>query len=135
MNIFFGAQPLAYFVSKCLLKSSGDVLWLRMSGQKTLIGRLILVLLRWNGAGVIYILDIAYNFRTAFIVVHNLRRSVVRDRVLIAEYYMRYSTFWPDLLAALPLVAEVGLTQMLLSPVVSWMFKRLQSSKNSYSLH
>lgn len=106
-----------------------------MSGQKTLIGRLILVLLRWNGAGVIYILDIAYNFRTAFIVVHNLRRSVVRDRVLIAEYYMRYSTFWPDLLAALPLVAEVGLTQMLLSPVVSWMFKRLQSSKNSYSLH
>lgn len=94
-----------------------------MYGQKTLIGRLTLLLLRWNGAGVIYILDIAYNFRTAFIVVHNLRRSVVRDRVLIAEYYMRYSTFWPDLLAALPLVAEVGLTQMLLSPVVCWMFE------------
>ena len=90
-------------------------------GQKALAGRLMSLLPRRHGAGAIYILDIAYNFRTAFIVVHNLRRSVVRDRVLIAEYYMRYSTFWPDLLAALPLVAEVGLTQMLLRPVVCWM--------------
>lgn len=49
-----------------------------------------------------------YNFNTAFIVVHNLRRSIVRSRILVAEYYMRYSTFWPDFLAALPLVAEVG---------------------------
>lgn len=86
--------------------------------SKPLTGRPTFLLLRWTGAGVVYILDIAYNFRTAFIVVHNLRRSVVRDRVLIAEYYMRYSTFWPDLLAALPLVAEVGLTRMLLSLVL-----------------
>ena len=64
-------------------------------------------------AGVVYVLDIAYNFRTAFIVVHNLRRSIVRDSVLIAEYYMRYSTFWPDLLAALPLVAEVRCSTVL----------------------
>ena len=43
--------------------------------------------------------------------VHNLRRSVVRSRILVAEYYMRYSTFWPDFLAALPLVAEVCTAQ------------------------
>jgi len=57
-------------------------------------------------AGAIYVLDIIYNFRTAFITVHNLRRSIVRDPGLIAEYYMRHGTFWPDLLAALPIVAE-----------------------------
>ena len=58
-------------------------------------------------AGIIYVLDIVYNFRTAFIVVHNLRRCVVRDPALIAEYYVRHGTFWPDLLAALPIVPEV----------------------------
>jgi len=52
------------------------------------------------------VLDIIYNFRTAFITVHNLRRSIVRDPGLIAEYYMRHGSFWPDLLAALPIVAE-----------------------------
>lgn len=47
-------------------------------------------------------------FSTGFLVIYNLRRKVVRDPALIAEYYIRHSTFVLDLLAALPVIAEVG---------------------------
>jgi hypothetical protein len=47
-------------------------------------------------------------FSTGFVVIYNLRRKVVKDPLLIAEYYVRYSTFVPDFLAALPVIAEVG---------------------------
>ncbi len=46
-------------------------------------------------------------FSTGFVVIYNLRRKVIRDPALIAEYYIRYSTFIIDLVAALPLIAEV----------------------------
>ncbi len=58
-------------------------------------------------AGVVYWVDIAMGFSTGFVVIYNLRRKVVRDPALIAEYYVRYSTFIPDFLAALPVIAEV----------------------------
>ena len=48
-------------------------------------------------------------FATGFVVIHNLRRRVIRRPVSIAEYYVRYGTFWPDFLASLPTIAEVSL--------------------------
>lgn len=60
-----------------------------------------------TGAGVCYWWDIFMGFSTGFVVIYNLRRKVIRDPALIAEYYMRYSTFILDLLAALPVIAEV----------------------------
>ena len=60
-------------------------------------------------AGVVYWLDIVMGFSTGFVVIYNLRRKVIRDPRMIAEYYMRYSTFVVDLLAALPVIAEVRL--------------------------
>ena len=53
-------------------------------------------------------MDILMGFSTGFVVIYNLRRKVIRDPRLIAEYYTRYSTFVVDLLAALPIIAEVG---------------------------
>ncbi len=46
-------------------------------------------------------------FSTGFVVIYNLRRKVIREPRLVAEYYVWHSTFFPDLLAALPLIAEV----------------------------
>lgn len=59
-------------------------------------------------AGTVYWLDIVMGFSTGFVVIYNLRRKVVTEPRLVAEYYMWHSTFFADLLAALPLIAEVG---------------------------
>jgi len=58
-------------------------------------------------SGVVYWMDIWMGFSTGFVVIYNLRRKVIRDPALIAEYYIRYSTFFADLIAALPIIAEV----------------------------
>ena len=47
-------------------------------------------------------------FTTGFVVIWNLRRRVIRQPRAVAEYYVRYGTFWPDFLASLPTIAEVG---------------------------
>ncbi len=60
-------------------------------------------------AGVIYWADVVMGFMTGFVVIYNLRRRVIRRPVAIAEYYVRYGTFWPDFLASLPTIAEVSL--------------------------
>ncbi len=72
-------------------------------------------------AGVVYWLDILMGFSTGFVVIHNLRRKVIRDPRLIAEYYVRYSTFFVDLLAALPLIAEVIIQSDDLFYVISYL--------------
>ena len=59
--------------------------------------------------GVIYWADVFMGFMTGFVVIYNLRRRVIRRPVAIAEYYIRYGTFWPDFLASLPTIAEVRL--------------------------
>ena len=59
--------------------------------------------------GVIYSADVFMGFMTGFVVIYNLRRRVIRRPVAIAEYYIRYGTFWPDFLASLPTIAEVRL--------------------------
>lgn len=58
--------------------------------------------------GTVYWIDIVMGFSTGFVVIYNLRRKVVTEPKLVAEYYMWHSTFFVDLLAALPLIAEVG---------------------------
>ena len=59
-------------------------------------------------AGVIYWLDVLMGFATGFVVIYSLRRRVVRRPVSIAEFYVRYGTFWPDFLASLPTIAEAS---------------------------
>ena len=39
-------------------------------------------------AGLIYWLDIVMGFMTGFVVIYNLRRRVIRDPRLVAEYYI-----------------------------------------------
>ncbi|BDA43675.1 probable potassium voltage-gated channel subfamily H member 7 [Coccomyxa sp. Obi] len=67
-------------------------------------------------AGVCYWFDIFMGFSTGFVVIYNLRRKVIRDRALIAEYYIRYSTFIVDLLAALPVIAEIVVLPIPMEP-------------------
>ena len=64
-------------------------------------------------AGIIYWADLFMGFATGFVVIYNLRRRVIRRPVSIAEYYVRYGTFWPDFLASLPTIAEVRPCQAL----------------------
>ena len=66
-------------------------------------------------AGIIYWADVFMGFATGFVVIHNLRRRVIRRPVSIAEYYVRYGTFWPDFLASLPTIAEASLVSHLRS--------------------
>ena len=49
-------------------------------------------------------------FTTGFVVIYNLRRRVIRNPVSVAEFYVRYGTFWPDILASLPTIAEASLS-------------------------
>lgn len=46
-------------------------------------------------------------FRIGFCVVYNLKRELIMDGGLIAQFYVRHDTFWLDFLAALPSIAEV----------------------------
>ena len=68
-------------------------------------------------AGIIYWADVFMGFATGFVVIYNLRRRVIRRPVSIAEYYVRYGTFWPDFLASLPTIAEARPSQALLFPL------------------
>lgn len=55
----------------------------------------------------IYWADLFMGFTTGFVVIWNLRRRVIREPRAVAEYYVRYGTFWPDFLSSLPTIAEV----------------------------
>ena len=35
---------------------------------------------------------------------------MIRNPVSVAEFYVRYGTFWPDILASLPTIAEASLS-------------------------
>ena len=58
-------------------------------------------------AGIIYWADVFMGFTTGFVVIYNLRRRIIRQPRAVAEYYVRYGTFWPDFLSSLPTIAEV----------------------------
>ena len=58
-------------------------------------------------AGIIYWADVFMGFTTGFVVIWNLRRRVIRQPRAVAEFYIRYGTFWPDFLSSLPTIAEV----------------------------
>ena len=61
-------------------------------------------------AGSMYWIDILANFMTGFVVRHqfNLKRKLVMEPHLIALYYVRHGTFFPDLIAALPFIVEAS---------------------------
>lgn len=54
-----------------------------------------------------YMVDIIMGFMTGFVIVHNLKRRVLRRPDLIAKYYILHSTFFVDILTVLPVIAEV----------------------------
>ncbi|KAK9787129.1 hypothetical protein WJX73_004779 [Symbiochloris irregularis] len=56
---------------------------------------------------VVYLWDIIMGFTTGFIIVHNLKRRVVRRPDLIAKYYIFHSTFFVDLFTVVPVAAEI----------------------------
>ena len=60
----------------------------------------------------IYWADLFMGFTTGFVVIWNLRRRVIREPRAVAEYYVRYGTFWPDFLSSLPTIAEVCISMM-----------------------
>ena len=63
-------------------------------------------------AGMIYWADLFMGFTTGFVVIWNLRRRVIREPRAVAEYYVRYGTFWPDFLSSLPTIAEVCISRL-----------------------
>ena len=60
-------------------------------------------------AGVVFWVDIIMGFAIGFVAVYNLKRLVILDLRLIADFYIWKSTFFCDVIAALPIIAEVML--------------------------
>lgn len=58
-------------------------------------------------AGLMFWLDIGAGFTTGFFAIYNLKRLAVTSPSLIARYYVFHSSFWYDLVSAIPAVAEV----------------------------
>ena len=58
--------------------------------------------------GVAFWIDIFMGFTTGFVPTYNLKRMIVMQPRLIAEYYVVHGTFICDFIAALPIIAEVG---------------------------
>ncbi|KAL3135938.1 hypothetical protein ABBQ32_006983 [Trebouxia sp. C0010 RCD-2024] len=57
--------------------------------------------------GLFYWVDIIMRFRTGFCVVYNLKRGLIMDGRLIAHFYIFHDTFFTDLIAAAPSIAEL----------------------------
>ena len=59
-------------------------------------------------AGVLYLLDVLFNFHIGIVLTKSLHSRLLLDGVLVAKLYIKHSTFFVDLVAAIPLPLEVS---------------------------
>ena len=85
-----------------------------------------MLLLLWN-AGLFYWFDIFMRFRMGFCVIYNLKRELIMDGGLIAHFYVRHNTFVVDVLAAIPAIAEVHLSNVVTPLCSSTVLQKLTS--------